>query len=89
MLKIRKTLRYTQSRFTDTLLIRTPHYYGQYALSLGKESPYIFPKFPLNTDTPFSELLFRTKAPGTEDVFFMLLVLVYRRTDRDPYVANE
>ena len=22
--------------------IRTPHYYGQFALSLGKESPYIY-----------------------------------------------
>ena len=32
--------------------IRTHHYYGQFALSLGKESPYIFSKFnPLNTDT--------------------------------------
>ena len=39
-------------RFTDTHLIRTPHYYGQFALSLGKESPYIFSKFnPVNTDT--------------------------------------
>lgn len=89
MLKIRKTLCYTQSRFTDILLIRTPHYYGQFALSLGKESPYILPKFPLNTDTSSSELLFQTKAPGTEDVFFMLLVPAYRRTDRDPYVADE
>ena len=36
----------------STLLIQTPHYYGQFALSLGKESPYIFSKFnPLNTDT--------------------------------------
>ena len=25
--------------FTDTCLIRTPHYYGQFALSLGEESP--------------------------------------------------
>ena len=34
-------------------LIRTPHYYGQLALSLEKENPYIFSKFnPLNTDTP-------------------------------------
>ena len=42
-----------KSRFTDTRLIRTPCYYGQFALSLGKESPYIFSKFkPLNTDTP-------------------------------------
>ena len=41
-------------RFTNTRLIRTPHYmyYGQFALSLGKESPYILSKFnPLNTDT--------------------------------------
>ena len=37
----------------DTSLIRTPHYYGQFSLSLGKESSYIFSKFnPLNTDTP-------------------------------------
>ena len=43
---------------TDTRFIRTPHYYGQFALSLGKERPYIFSKFKtLNTDTfhgPFS-----------------------------------
>ena len=36
----------------STCLIRTPHYYGQFTLSLGKESPYIFSKFNLlNTDT--------------------------------------
>ena len=29
-------------RFTDTGLIRTPRYYGQFALSLGKQSAYIF-----------------------------------------------
>ena len=39
-----------------THLIQTPHYYGQFALSLGKESPHIFSKFnlpyahPINTD---------------------------------------
>ena len=39
-------------RLTDTRLIRTPHYYGQFALSLGKEMPYILQKFePLITDT--------------------------------------
>ena len=43
--------------YTDRLLIRTPHYYGQFALPLGKETPYIYSKFnPLNTDT----LLIRT-----------------------------
>ena len=36
----------------STRLIRTPHYYRQFALSLGKESPYIFSKFNLlNKDT--------------------------------------
>ena len=35
--------------------MRTPHYYGQFALSLGNESPYIFSKFnPLNTDTSYA-----------------------------------
>ena len=35
--------------------MRTPHYYRQFALSLGKESPYIFFKFnPLITDTSYA-----------------------------------
>ena len=44
---------------TPTYTIWTPHCNGQFALSLGKESPYIFSQFnPLNTDalliqTPF------------------------------------
>ena len=43
--------------FINTRLIRTPHYYGQFALSLGKENPYIFSKLNLlNKDT----LLIRT-----------------------------
>ena len=42
-------------------LKRTPHYYGQFALSLGKEIPYIFSKSnPLNTDTPLIRTLFMT-----------------------------
>ena len=42
----------------STHLIRTSHYYGQFAVSLGKENPYIFSKVnPLNTDT---SLLLRT-----------------------------
>ena len=41
-----------EPRFTDTGLIRTPRYYGQFSLSLGKKSPYILSKFnPHNTDT--------------------------------------
>ena len=44
-----------KTRFTDAPLIQTPRYYGQFALSLGKESPNIFFKFiPLNTDIFFS-----------------------------------
>ena len=39
-------------RQMDNHFIRTPHYYRQFALSLGKESPYIFSPFNLlNTDT--------------------------------------
>ena len=35
-------------------LIQKPYYYGQFALSLGKESPYIFCKvYPLNLDIFF------------------------------------
>ena len=47
--------------FTDAHLIWTPHYYGQFALSLGNESPCIFSKFnPLNTNTPLIRTLFMT-----------------------------
>ena len=47
-----------KSRFTDTHVIQTPHYYSQFALSLGKESPYIFSKKfnPLHTDTYYGPL---------------------------------
>ena len=39
-------------RFTDIRLIPTPHYYGQFALSLEKQSAYIFFNFnPLSSDT--------------------------------------
>ena len=39
-------------RFTDTRLIQTHHYFRQFALSLGRESPYIFSKCkPFSTDT--------------------------------------
>ena len=44
--------------FTDTRLILTPHYYRQFELSLGKESPYVFSTFnPLNTLTPLVWIL--------------------------------
>ena len=40
---------------------RTLHYYGQFALSLGKESPYILFKFnPLNTDAFYGPFSVRT-----------------------------
>ena len=43
---------------------RTLHYYGQFALSLGKENPYILSKFnPLNTDTPFIRTLSMVPSP--------------------------
>ena len=47
----RHECRTVKPRFTDTRL-QTHHYYGQFVLSLGKESPYIFSKFnPVNTET--------------------------------------
>ena len=43
---------------TLVLVCTVPHYYGQFALSMGKESPYIFSKFnPLNRDTPLIRTL--------------------------------
>ena len=52
--------------FTDTRLIRTPRYYGQFSLSLGKKSPYILSKFqPLNTDTPLIRTL--SKVPPVSE----------------------
>ena len=43
---------------------RTLHYYGQFALSLGKENPYILSKFnPLNTDTLFIRTLSMVPSP--------------------------
>ena len=48
-------------------LLRTPHYYGQFAVSLGKESPYIFSKFnPLNTDTPLTESIIQSHSVNTD-----------------------
>ena len=41
-----------------TCLIHTPHYYRQFALSLGKGSGYTFSKFDLlKTDTPLMRTL--------------------------------
>ena len=40
-------MRTVTPHLTDIHLIWTPHYYGQFALSLGKESPYIFSTFSL------------------------------------------
>ena len=38
--------------------LRTPHYYGQFAVSLGRESAYTVSKFnPPNADTPFIRTL--------------------------------
>ena len=37
-----KQLITVESRFTDTRLIATHRYYGQFSLSLRKESPYVF-----------------------------------------------
>ena len=46
-------------RIKDTRLnIQTSYYYGQFALSRGLGSPYIFSKFdPLNMDSPIIQTL--------------------------------
>ena len=65
-------------RFTNTGLIRTPHYmyYGQFALSLGKESPYILSKFnPLNTDTFHGPLTVRINGVS---LYFILHIVPVR-----------
>ena len=55
-LSVTKQSGYTvEPNFTNPRLTQTAHYYGQFALSLGNKSPYIFSKFnPLNTDTPLT-----------------------------------
>ena len=66
-LSVTKQSGYTvEPNFTNPRLIQTPHYYGQFALSLGNKSPYIFSKFnPLNTGTPLKHRVFvRPRTPG-------------------------
>ena len=46
LLDIVQAMSTVKSRFTDTRLLRTPHYDEQFALSLGKESPYIVSNQP-------------------------------------------
>ena len=52
--------------FTDTRLIWTSHYYGQFAFSLLKESPNIFSELnPLNVDTFYGpSIICITVKPG-------------------------
>ena len=50
-------IRSNSTLWTCTPLIRTRHCHGQFAFSLGKESPYIFAKFNLlKTDTFYGSL---------------------------------
>ena len=60
-------------RFTDSCLIRTPHYYGQLASSFGKESPLIFSKSNLaNTDTFYGPLTVH----GVNGVWLYIFILL-------------
>ena len=57
MLEVCIKLSTVKAHSTNTSLIQTPHYYRQFPLSLGKESPYIFSKFnPLNMDAFYTPL---------------------------------
>ena len=49
-----------QPRLTDTRLIRTLHYYEQFALYLGKEEPLLFSKLnPINLSLSMAPLSVR------------------------------
>ena len=62
-----KVIHTVKPRLTDTHLIRSPHYYRQFALSIGKESPYSFSKFkPLITDTPLIQTLSMASSVSVE-----------------------
>ena len=57
--------------YTGTRLIRTPHYCGEFALSLRKESTYIFSKLnPLNTESSLLQAV--CFVPGERKLFHFL-----------------
>ena len=57
---------YIQSQLYKHLIIWTPYYYAQFALSLGKESRYIFSTFnPLYSDIPLIQTLSQPRSPGS------------------------
>ena len=69
----RQVIAYTLISLQLNPALRTPHHYGQFALFLGKESPYIFSKFiPFNTDTSCSP-------PPSPSVYYAVL---------DPHCSN-
>ena len=56
--------------------MRTPHFYGVFALSLGKQSPYNLSKFnPLNTDTLFTRTLSMVPSVSVQTEFDCTLYL--------------
>ena len=88
-----------KARFTDTRLIRTPHYYEQFALSPRKESLHIFSKFnPLtasSTDTSLIQTLSMASSVSlltgfdcTCRLLFSPLTLSVRRGRRGPGDEN-
>ena len=55
---------YIQQQLYKHLIIWKPHYYAQFALSLGKESRYIFSTFnPLYSDIPLIQTDFLNLDP--------------------------
>ena len=53
-------------------LVRTPRYYGQFTLPLGKRLPYIFSKFnPVNTVTSYGPLV--SVLRGSDCIHFLSL----------------
>ena len=63
----RQLLMNIQSPLYEHLIMQTPReYYAQFALSLGKESRYIFSTFnPLYSDIPLIQTLSQPRSPGS------------------------
>ena len=71
------------SFFADTCLILTPHYYGQIALSLGKQSLYIFSEFnAINTDTLLIRTLFMAPSVSVWKEVNLLAIATTKKVQR-------
>ena len=70
---------YIQSPLYEHLIMWTSHYYGQFALSLGKGSHFIFCTFnPLYSDIPLIQTISQPRSRGS-----LLPIPMERESKRD------